>query len=66
MVAAARLVVGRARLPRAVPHGGRLGLPADVLIGPEGRVVAVLHGAHADDQWSVDQLLAAVAEVHPS
>jgi peroxiredoxin len=34
-----------------------LGLPADFLIDPDGTVVAVHHGRHADDQWSVDQLL---------
>jgi hypothetical protein len=34
-----------------------LGLPADFLIDPDGSVVAVHYGRHADDQWSVDQLL---------
>ncbi|MEB3033388.1 peroxiredoxin-like family protein [Mycolicibacter sp. MYC340] len=34
-----------------------LGLPADFLIDPDGTVVAVHYGQHADDQWSVDQLL---------
>lgn len=34
-----------------------LGLPADFLIEPGGTVVAVHYGRHADDQWSVDQLL---------
>jgi peroxiredoxin len=34
-----------------------LGLPADFLIGPDGRVLAVKYGSHADDQWSVDELL---------
>lgn len=34
-----------------------LGLPADFLIDPDGTVVAVHYGSHADDQWSVDQLL---------
>jgi peroxiredoxin len=34
-----------------------LGLPADFLIDPDGTVVAVHYGRHADDQWSVDQLL---------
>ncbi|MFC9893530.1 peroxiredoxin-like family protein [Nocardia sp. NPDC127579] len=40
------------------PEGGRLGLPADFLIAPDGRVLAAKHGVHADDQWSVDELLA--------
>src|SRR5262245_7013016 len=43
--------------PAANPHGGRLGLPADFLIAPDGRVVARKYGAHAYDQWSVDELL---------
>lgn len=39
------------------PHGGRLGLPADFLIAPDGRVMATKYGEHADDQWSVDEVL---------
>ena len=39
------------------PTGGSLGLPADLLIGSDGRVVATKYGVHADDQWSVDELL---------
>ena len=38
--------------------GGRLGLPGDFLIGSDGRVIACKYGEHADDQWSVDELLA--------
>jgi hypothetical protein len=34
-----------------------LGLPADFLIGSDGRVLAAKYGRHADDQWSVDELL---------
>jgi hypothetical protein len=34
-----------------------LGLPADLLIGSDGRVLATKYGSHADDQWSVDELL---------
>ncbi len=37
--------------------GGRLGLPADFLVNGEGRIVALKYGLHADDQWSVDELL---------
>lgn len=33
------------------------GLPADFLIEPDGTVIAAQYGRHADDQWSVDQLL---------
>jgi hypothetical protein len=40
------------------PTGGRLGLPADFLIGSDGRVIACKHGMHANDQWSVDEVLA--------
>lgn len=35
-----------------------LGLPADFLIDADGTVVAAHYGRHADDQWSVDELLA--------
>ena len=38
--------------------GGSFGLPADFLIARDGRVVARKYGVHADDQWSVDELLA--------
>jgi peroxiredoxin len=34
-----------------------LGLPADFLIGPDGRVLAARYGEYVDDQWSVDALL---------
>jgi peroxiredoxin len=39
------------------PTGGRFGLPADVLIAPDGRIVALKYGRHAYDQWTVDELL---------
>lgn len=47
-----------AESPPLVPRGGRLGLPADFLIARDGRVVACKYGEHADDQWSIDELLA--------
>jgi peroxiredoxin len=34
-----------------------LGLPADFLIGPDGRVLAARYGKYVDDPWSVDELL---------
>jgi peroxiredoxin len=34
-----------------------LGLPADFLIDADGTLVARRYGRHADDQWSVDELL---------
>jgi len=37
--------------------GGPLGLPADFLIAPSGRINAMKYGANAYDQWSVDELL---------
>ncbi|MER6087722.1 hypothetical protein [Streptomyces bluensis] len=48
---------GREHLPSISPHGGRLGLPADLLIGFDGRVLAAKYGEHVYDQWSVDELL---------
>ncbi|WP_213450613.1 peroxiredoxin-like family protein [Rhizomonospora bruguierae] len=52
------LLTGRAKAPSARPAGGRFGLPGDFLLAPDGRIVASKRGAHADDQWSVDELLA--------
>ncbi len=46
-------------LPGIPPWGkGALALPADFLIATDGRVLAGKYGTHADDQWSVDELLA--------
>lgn len=44
-------------VPSINPGGGRFGLPADFLIAPDGRVLASKYGAHAYDQWSVDEVL---------
>jgi peroxiredoxin len=49
---------GRERPPPIRPRGGSLGLPADFLIAPDGFVIASKYGRHADDQWSVNELLA--------
>jgi hypothetical protein len=49
--------------PKSRPDGGRLGLPADFLIAPDGRVIAHKHGSHAYDQWPVDELLTHAAQV---
>jgi len=38
-------------------EGGHLGLPADFLIDSAGRIAASKYGLHADDQWSVDEIL---------
>ena len=47
------------KLPGIPPWGkGVFGLPADFLIATDGRILACQYGTHADDQWSVDELLA--------
>ncbi|WP_438022101.1 peroxiredoxin-like family protein [Sorangium sp. So ce233] len=51
------VIARRQRLPSRDPHGGRLGLPADLLIASDGRVLAAKYGEHVDDQWSVDDLV---------
>jgi len=38
--------------------GGPLGVPGDFLIAPSGQIKAAKYGAHAYDQWSVDELIA--------
>ncbi|MGW2560995.1 peroxiredoxin-like family protein [Streptomyces sp. NPDC001514] len=52
---------GRERAPAPTQPGGRLGLPADFLIGRDARVLAAKYGEHVYDQWSVDELLALAA-----
>jgi hypothetical protein len=51
------IVRRREPAPSMTPRGGRFGLPADVLVGPEGRVLVCEYGTHVYDQWSVDELL---------
>ncbi len=48
---------GEAPGPPLRPSGGQHGLPADFLIGPDGAVLAALHGRHAADSWSVPEVL---------
>jgi hypothetical protein len=48
-------------MPPLFPAGGRYGLPADFLISPEGIVLEAHYGEHADDQWSVDDVLSIAA-----
>jgi peroxiredoxin len=57
-----RAIRGRRGLLPVRPNGGNLGLPADLLIAPDGRVIASRYGKHAYDQWSVDELLAHAKE----
>ena len=46
-------------LPGALaPKEDHLGKPADFLIEPDGTVRASKYGQHADDQWTVDEMLA--------
>jgi hypothetical protein len=53
------------QVPHLFPHGGQLGLPADVLLDADGRVRAVGYGEHAYDQWTVDELLAYARTADP-
>lgn len=48
---------GRQPLPPLKPAGGGLGLPADFLISPEGKILEFRYGRHADDQWSSADVL---------
>jgi hypothetical protein len=59
------IVRDKQRVPSLTPQGGRFGLPADFLIAPDGRVLARKYGIHADDQWSVDEVLTLAREVAP-
>ena len=43
--------------PSLMPTGGRWGLPADFLLDADGRILALKYGEHADDQWSVTDVL---------
>lgn len=54
----AAVLRGRKPAPKVPPDGGRLGLPADFLIHSDGRVLACHYGVHANDQWSLDAVLA--------
>ncbi|MGX6603675.1 peroxiredoxin-like family protein [Micromonosporaceae bacterium Da 78-11] len=51
------ILSGREAGPAGRQPSGRLGLPADFLIAPDGRRVASKFGQHAADQWTVDELL---------
>ncbi len=53
-------------VPSIDPAGGRLGLPADFLISPDGRILASKYGRHAYDQWSVEELLEIVRGPAPA
>lgn len=52
----------------AVPESvaSALNLPADLLIAPDSRIIASHYGRHADDQWSLDEVLALAAGHNPA
>jgi hypothetical protein len=56
----AAAIRGWSRSLPADDGSGHLGRPADFLIAPDGRLLACRYGAHANDQWSVDDLLGLV------
>jgi peroxiredoxin len=58
-------MTGHRPVPPLNPAGGRHGLPADFLITPDGCIEACKYGDHADDQWTVDDVLALVAWISP-
>lgn len=64
-VAIMHTVAGSAREGRPMapltPRSGSLDLPADLLIAPDGEVVASKYGEHAADQWTVDEVITAAA-----
>jgi peroxiredoxin len=45
--------------------GGPLGLPAEFLVGPDGRIRAAHYGKHAYDQWPVETLLDLASDSGP-
>ncbi|MBF6345469.1 peroxiredoxin-like family protein [Nocardia cyriacigeorgica] len=55
---ALRVLRRQSPLPPLNPGGGRYGLPADFVVGSDGRLIGVHYGTHADDQLSIDQVLA--------
>ena len=62
-LAAARALASRASAdPSAGAKDGSLGVPGDFLITPGGRIAAMQIGRHADDGWSVDEVLAHASE----
>lgn len=52
-----QVVFQKKTMPPLRPYGGSFGLPADFLIAPDGKILAAHYGQHANDQWSVDELL---------
>ncbi|WP_310942031.1 peroxiredoxin-like family protein [Streptomyces sp. gCLA4] len=61
-VGTVELLRGRQKAPARTQDNGRLGLPADFLIAPDGTVLARSYGEYADDQWPVEKLLTLAEE----
>ena len=55
-----------ARQLRVDGNGWSVGLPAEFLLEPDGRIKAAHHGKHAYDQWSVEILLWTLREIRGS
>jgi peroxiredoxin len=52
------LIKGASFKAGVIAPENRLSMPADFLIGVDGTVLAAKYGRHANDHWSVDELLA--------
>jgi peroxiredoxin len=52
-----QILFQKKKMPPIIPYGGNTGLPADFLIDRDGKVLAVKYGTHANDQWSVDEII---------
>jgi hypothetical protein len=59
---------GAFRFGVQLPHDNEsvFGLPAEFLINSAGTVVAAHYGTHANDQWTVDELLLKVRQKVPA
>jgi hypothetical protein len=57
------VLLGRKPFMRLRQEHGFLGVPADLLIGPDGPVLATKYGTYNFDQWSVSELLAQARKV---
>jgi hypothetical protein len=61
--AMAAAIRGLATVPSSPFAGGSQpsGLPADFMLDERGVILAAHYGRHADDQWSLDEVLALAA-----
>jgi peroxiredoxin len=51
------LIAGYRMRPSFNPDSSTFGLPADFLIGTDGRIMDCHYGTHAADQWTLDTML---------